>query len=130
MHKTSNSISVYIRNHQYVDGHGYRMTIFGDSNIRYNPCDVPTHQASTVDCRIFTRTSLEDCISASNREALERLLRSLTEQEEEYSTRKEQELTTPLNGRRYVDDPEIKRKGFVACGVAFVAAIVFRASKK
>lgn len=130
MHKTSKTISTYIRNRQYEEGRAYRMTVFGDSNLRYNPCDVPTHHASIVDCRNFTQTSLEDCISTSNRAALERLLRSLTEQEEEYSTRREEEPTTRLNGRRYVDEPEIKRKGLVACGVAFVAAIVFRASKK
>ena len=57
-------------------------TSFMFLDIRYDPCDVSTHQASTVDCRIFIQTCLEDCISASNREALERLLRSLAEHEE------------------------------------------------
>ena len=40
-------------------------------DIRYDPYDVSTHQAGSVDCRIFTQTSLEDCISTSNRAALE-----------------------------------------------------------
>ena len=82
MHKTSNSISVYIRNHQYNDGHGYRITTFSESSTRYQSCCAPMRQSDTVDYRSFTQTCLEDCISASNREALERLLRSLTEHEE------------------------------------------------
>ena len=128
--KWSKTLSTIIRNHQHVDGQSYRIMKFGESNLHYDPWDVHTHQAGTVDYRIFTQTRLEDCISASNREVLERLLRSLTQQEEEYSTRKEEELTTRLNGRRYVDEPEIKRKGLVACGMALLAAIVFGASKK
>ena len=128
--KWSKTVSTIIRNHQHVDGQSYRIMKFGESNLRYKPWDVHTHQAGTVDCRIFIQTRVEDNISASNREALERLFRSLTEQEEEYSTRKEQELTTRLNGRRYVDEPEIKRKGLVACGMVLLAAIVFGASKK
>ena len=82
MHKTSNSISVYIRNHQYNDGHGYRITTFSESSTRYQSCCAPMRQSDTVDYRSFTQTCLEDCISASNREALERLLRSLAEHEE------------------------------------------------
>lgn len=79
--KRSKTISVIIRNHQYVDGQSYRLTQFGDCNLRYISCDGPLGQSRTVDCRIFTQTSLEDCISTSNREALENLHMSLSEQE-------------------------------------------------
>ena len=61
-------------------------TSFMFLDIRYDPCDVSTHQAGSVDCRIFTQTSLEDCISTSNRAALEYLHMSLTEQDETNST--------------------------------------------
>ena len=80
--KRSKTISVIIRNHQYVDGKGYRVTMFGDSNLRYDLCDGPMGQSRTIDYRSFTATSLVDCISTSNREALENLHMSLSEQEE------------------------------------------------
>lgn len=80
--KRSKTISVIIRNHQYVDGKGYRMTIFGDSNLRYDLCDAPMRRSNVVDYRSFTLTSLEDCISASNLEVLQHLHMSLTEHEE------------------------------------------------
>ena len=67
--KWSKTVSTIIRNHQHVDGQSYRIMKFGESKLRYNPWDVHTHQAGTVDCRIFIQTRLEDCISASNREA-------------------------------------------------------------
>ena len=81
MCKTSKTISVIIRNHQYVDGKGYRMTIFGDSNICYNSCDGPMSQSDAIVYRSFSQTALQDCISADNREALEDLHMSLTEQQ-------------------------------------------------
>ena len=80
--KWSKTLSTIIRNHQHEDGQSYRIIKFGESNLRYYPWDIPTHQASTVDCRIFTQTSLEDCISASNLEELQHLHMSLTEHEE------------------------------------------------
>lgn len=79
--KRSKTISVIIRNHQYVDGQSYRLTQFGECNLRYIPCDGAMGQSRTVDCRIFTQTSLEDRISTSNREALENLHMSLSKQE-------------------------------------------------
>ncbi len=82
MHKTSNSISVYIRNHQYNDGHGYRITTFSESSTRYQSCCAPMRQSNVVDYRSFTLTSLGDCISASNREVLQHLHMLLTEHEE------------------------------------------------
>ena len=81
--KRSKTISTIIRNHQYdVDGKGYRITIYGDSNIRYQSLSEPMRQSNVVDYRSFTLTSLEDCISASNREVLQLLHTSLTEHEE------------------------------------------------
>lgn len=71
--KRNKTISVIIRNHPYVDGKGFRLTMFGDSNIHYVNCDAPM--------RWPTLTSLEDCISASNRDALQNLRMSLTEHE-------------------------------------------------
>ena len=82
MCKTSKTISVIIRNHQYVDGQSYRLTQFGECNLRYISCDGPMGQSHTIDYRSFTATSLVDCISTSNREALENLHMSLSEQEE------------------------------------------------
>ena len=80
--KRSKTISTIIRNHQYdVDGKGYRITIYGDSNIRYQSLSDPMRQSNVVDYRSFTLTSLEDCISASNREVLQHLHMSLTEHE-------------------------------------------------
>lgn len=79
--KRSKTISVIIRNHQYVDGKGYRMTIFGDSNICYSSCDGPMRQSDTIVYRSFSQTALQDCISADHREALENLHMSLTEQQ-------------------------------------------------
>ncbi len=81
--KRSKTISTIIRNHQYdVDGKGYRITIYGDSNIRYQSLSAPMRQSNVVDYRSFTLTSLGDCISASNREVLQHLHMSLTEHEE------------------------------------------------
>ena len=80
--KRSKTISIIIRNHQYVDGKGYRVTMFGDSNLRYDLCDAPMRQSNVVDYRSFTLTSLGDCISASNREVLQHLHMLLTEHEE------------------------------------------------
>ena len=81
--KRSKTISTIIRNHQYdVDGKGYRITIYGDSNIRYQSLSDPMRQSNVVDYRSFTLTSLGDCISASNREVLQHLHMLLTEHEE------------------------------------------------
>ena len=80
--KKSKTISTIIRNHQYVDGKGYRITIYGDSNIRYQSLSDPMRQSNVVDYRSFTLTSLGDCISASNREVLQHLHMLLTEHEE------------------------------------------------
>ena len=80
--KRSKTISTIIRNHQYVDGVGYRITIYGGNNRRYDSCDDPMRPSNVVDYRSFTLTSLEDCISASNLEMLQHLHTSLTEHEE------------------------------------------------
>ena len=84
--KRSKTISTIIRNHQYdVDGKGYRITIYGDSNIRYQSLSGPMRQSDTIDYRSFTQTTLRDHISETNRDALEKLQMALIAQEEEYS---------------------------------------------
>jgi hypothetical protein len=88
--KRSKTISIIIRNHQYdVDGKGYRITIYGDSNIRYQSLSGPMRQSDTIDYRSFTQTTLRDSISETNRDALEKLQMILIAQEEEYSTHEE-----------------------------------------
>lgn len=87
--KKSKTISVIIRNHQYVDGKSYRITIYGDSNIRYQSLSGPMRQSDTIDYRSFTQTTLRDSISETNRDALEKLQMILIAQEEEYSTHEE-----------------------------------------
>jgi hypothetical protein len=88
--KRSKTISIIIRNHQYdVDGKGYRITIYGDSNIRYQSLSGTMRQSDTIDYRSFTQTTLRDSISETNRDALEKLQMILIAQEEECSTHEE-----------------------------------------
>ena len=87
--KRSKTISTIIRNHQYVDGKGYRITIYGDSNIRYHGYSGPMRQSNTIDYRSFTQTTLKDYISETNRNALEKLQMTLIAQEEAYSAHEE-----------------------------------------
>ena len=88
--KRSKTISTIIRNHQYVDGKGYRITIYGDSNIRYHGYSGPMRQSNTIDYRSFTQTTLKDYISETNRDALEKLQMTLIAQEEEYFAHEEE----------------------------------------
>jgi len=108
-------------------------TSFMFLDIRYDPCDVSTHQAGSVDCRIFTQTSLEDCISTSNRAALEYLHMSLTEQDETNSTPSVmlQVTDTCVEAEPIESKPTSKRWKWIAgiavgTGVAGVIAYVFK----
>lgn len=85
MQKTSKTISVFIRNHQYKDGQGYRITTFGESNIRHQSCNGPMRESNTIDYKSFSQISLQDRISETNRDALKKLHMTLTEQEKTYS---------------------------------------------
>lgn len=87
MQKTSKTISVFIRNHQYKDGQGFRITTFGESNIHHQSCSVPMRESDIVDYRCFTQTSLQDRISETNRDALKQLHMTLTEKGKTYSSR-------------------------------------------
>ena len=69
--KRSKTIGIIIRNHQYVDGQGYRVTTFGESNLRYYSYDSPMRQSNTIVYRSFSKTALQNCISLTDREALE-----------------------------------------------------------
>lgn len=79
MCNSSKTIGIIIRNHQYVDGKGYRVTTFGESNVRYQSCCGPMRQSDMVDYRSFSQTALQDCISVTDREALEKLYVSISE---------------------------------------------------
>ncbi len=94
MQKTSKTISVFIRNHQYKDGQGFRITTFGESNIHHQSCSVPMRESDIVDYRCFTQTSLQDRISETNRDALKKLHMTLTEEEKTYSSREKEVQVT------------------------------------
>lgn len=122
--KKSKTISTIIRNHQYVDGKGYRITIYGDSNIRYYGYNGPMRQSRTVDYRNFTLTTLQDRISATNRDALEKLQMSLIAQEEEYSTH-EEVTDTYIEVETTATEPKPKsnkRKWLIGLGAGTVLA--------
>lgn len=133
MHKTSKTILVFIRNHQYVDGHGYRVTTYSESTNRDQSPDGPMRTSDAVDYMNLTQTSLEDCISATTRDELEELRMFLVVQEEKCSTHEEEvQIACPCD-ENHVDEPKAKkskRNRLVACGMALLAAIVFWFSKK
>ena len=126
MHKTSNTISTYIRNHQYKDGHGYRITTYGESSTRYQSPGGPMQPSDVVDYRNFTLTNLEDCISVTTRDELEKLRMSLVVREEECSTYEEEFQTACPCAESYVDESKAnksKRNRLVACGMAVLTTI-------
>jgi len=130
--KRSKTISIIIRNHQYVDGKGYRVTMFGDSNLRYDLCDAPMRQSNVVDYRSFTLTSLGDCISASNREVLQHIHMLLTEHEEMSSAPDDMFLETDahVEVETVETEPESKpksnkRKWLFGLGASTVLAGIF-----
>ena len=131
--KRSKTISTIIRNHQYdVDGKGYRITIYGDSNIRYQSLSDPMRQSNVVDYRSFTLTSLGDCISASNREVLQHLHMLLTEHEEMSSAPDGMFLETDAHAEEETveTEPESKpksnkRKWLFGLGASTVLAGIF-----
>ena len=128
----SKTISTIIRNHQYVDGKGYRITIYGDSNIRYQSLSDPMRQSNVVDYRSFTLTSLGDCISASNREVLQHLHMLLTEHEEMSSAPDDMFLETDAHVEVETVETELeskpksnKRKWLYGLGASTVLAGIF-----
>ena len=124
MHKTSNTISIYIRNHQYKDGHGYRITTYGESTTRYPSCCGPMLLSDTVDYRNLTQTSPEDCIRAA-RDELEKLRMTLV-REEECSAYKEEVQTVCPCDKSCVDELKAnrsKRNRLVTCGMAVLTTI-------
>ena len=130
--KKSKTISTIIRNHQYVDGKGYRITIYGDSNIRYQSLSDPMRQSNVVDYRSFTLTSLGDCISASNREVLQHLHMLLTEHEEMSSAPDGMFLETDAHVEVETVETELeskpksnKRKWLYGLGASTVLAGIF-----
>ena len=131
--KRSKTISTIIRNHQYdVDGKGYRITIYGDSNIRYQSLSDPMRQSNVVDYRSFTLTSLGDCISASNREVLQHLHMLLTEHEEMSSAPDDKFLETDAHVEVETVETELeskpksnKRKWLFGLGASTVLAGIF-----
>ena len=130
--KKSKTISTIIRNHQYVDGKGYRITIYGDSNIRYQSLSDPMRQSNVVDYRSFTLTSLGDCISASNREVLQHLHMLLTEHEEMSSAPDDMFLETDAHVEVETVETELeskpksnKRKWLYGLGASTVLAGIF-----
>ena len=131
--KRSKTISIIIRNHQYdVDGKGYRITIYGDSNIRYQSLSDPMRQSNVVDYRSFTLTSLGDCISASNREVLQHLHMLLTEHEEMSSAPDDMFLETDAHVEVETVETELeskpksnKRKWLYGLGASTVLAGIF-----
>ena len=101
--KKSKTISVIIRNHEYVDGQGYRMTKFGNSNLRDRSLYGTIRQYGTIDRRIFTQMSLEDCISASSREALKKLYVLLSENQITHSIKGEEIQVSHTNVEKVVE---------------------------
>ena len=133
MHKTSKTISTYIRNNQYEDGQAYRITTVGESaNRDQSPCG-PMRPSDAVDYRDLTQTSLEDCISVTTRDELEKLRMFLVVQEEKCSTHEvEVQIACPCD-ENHVDELKAnksKNNRLIACGMALLAAIVFGFSKK
>ena len=108
MQKTSKTISVFIRNHQYKDGQGYRITTFGESNIRHQSCNGPMRESDTIDYKSFAQISLQDRICETNRDALKKLHMTLTEQEKTYSA-SEKEVQVTEN----YDEVEVARTEFM-----------------
>ena len=86
------------------------MTMFGDSNLRYDLCDAPMRQSNVVDYRSFTLTSLGDCISASNREVLQHIHMLLTEHEEMSSAPDDMFLETDAHVEVETVETELESK--------------------
>ena len=130
MKKTSKTISVFIRNHQYKDGQGYRITTFGESNIRHQSCNGPMRESNTIDYKSFSQISLQDRISETNRDALKKLHMTLTEQEKTYSDNEKKVQVTDNYDEVEVARTEFMPKskknrlmGLVGFGVAALGAV-------
>ncbi len=88
--KRSKTISVILRNHQYVDGNAHREIINGEANVQYQSSICKRKQSESHFYECLNESTLQYHISETDYEALKKLAVSLSLDQSMYSVQEEE----------------------------------------
>ena len=103
--KWSKMRSIKYRNHQYMDGTVYQETVYFKRYVDDTSCCSMMQHSGAYFFVHLTCVPLQDCISKTNRDALEKLHMSFVELEE-----KVHETNTDVETEVAIIEPELKSK--------------------
>lgn len=108
--KWSNMLSTKYRNHQHVDDTAYQEASYRKRHFYENSCWDKMQYSDTNFYPQMTYATLQDSISETNRDALERLHMSFAEQEDKYTTIEEEVQVAETYADVEIDNTEFAPK--------------------